>query len=226
MKTTRYGGALASTTKQICGAKLRAGGACKKWAMHGRNRCRLHGGMTPTGAALPQYKHGKYSKYLPAGLNDRYEKALSNPQLISLRHELALADGRLTEIAEKLKDDAPAKWRRFKVAAEQVIQALNSKKSSALAVEALQAALEEAPSDAVWDEWIKVSEHRRRLSETEGRLLSQSSNMWTAEQAMSFVASITHLLVKHIPDKVLLSTIGQEIRLITHSKEIPVEMMR
>jgi hypothetical protein len=33
-----------------CGAKTRSGNACQKSPLIGRNRCRLHGGMSPKGA--------------------------------------------------------------------------------------------------------------------------------------------------------------------------------
>lgn len=52
-----------------CGAKTRAGFACEKAAMHGKNRCRNHGGAstgarTPEGLARVQtanWKHGAYT---------------------------------------------------------------------------------------------------------------------------------------------------------------------
>ena len=30
-----------------CGARTRAGAACQRPAIHGRSRCRLHGGLSP-----------------------------------------------------------------------------------------------------------------------------------------------------------------------------------
>jgi hypothetical protein len=37
-------------TSPRCGAKTRAGGACRSPAVHGRKRCRMHGGTPGSGA--------------------------------------------------------------------------------------------------------------------------------------------------------------------------------
>ena len=42
----------------ICGAKTRAGSTCNKYPIAGRLRCRLHGGLSPSGKAHWNYKHG------------------------------------------------------------------------------------------------------------------------------------------------------------------------
>lgn len=57
--------------KKICGAKTRAGAPCAKPPSLGRNRCRLHGGLstgpkTADGKAkisAAHYKHGRYVDY-------------------------------------------------------------------------------------------------------------------------------------------------------------------
>lgn len=52
-------------SERQCGAKTRSGTPCRKWTLHGRTRCRNHGGRTPFGIASPNLKHGWYSKYFP-----------------------------------------------------------------------------------------------------------------------------------------------------------------
>ncbi len=49
--------------------------------------CYRHGGATPTGPALPQFKHGRYSMALPKGLADRFEASMTDPQLLEQRPE-------------------------------------------------------------------------------------------------------------------------------------------
>ena len=86
--------------KKICGAKTRKGTPCLRAPMV-NGRCNLHGGKTPIGAALPQFKTGRYSKYLPARLAERYHEAERDPELLSLRSELALVQARLAELISK-----------------------------------------------------------------------------------------------------------------------------
>lgn len=45
-----------------CNAKTRSGGNCKKSPLSGKNRCRLHGGLSLSGKAHPNYTHGRRCK--------------------------------------------------------------------------------------------------------------------------------------------------------------------
>ncbi|MFO1099214.1 MAG: HGGxSTG domain-containing protein [Xanthobacteraceae bacterium] len=49
---------------QRCGAKTRAGGACRCPALRGRKRCRLHGGLSPgapRGQRNGNFKDGQWT---------------------------------------------------------------------------------------------------------------------------------------------------------------------
>jgi hypothetical protein len=48
-----------------CGATTRCGGACRSPAVHGRKRCRMHGGAPGSGAPRPNQnarKHGLFTR--------------------------------------------------------------------------------------------------------------------------------------------------------------------
>lgn len=48
-----------------CGAKTRTSGACRSPAVHGRKRCRMHGGAPGSGAPRTNRnarKHGRFSR--------------------------------------------------------------------------------------------------------------------------------------------------------------------
>jgi hypothetical protein len=48
-----------------CGAKTRSGGACRSPAVHGRKRCRMHGGAQGSGAPRANQnarKHGLFTR--------------------------------------------------------------------------------------------------------------------------------------------------------------------
>src|SRR3990167_2330995 len=94
----------------ICGAKTRKGVPCRAYAMP-NGRCRMHGGATPSGPASANYRHGRYSKYLPARLAERYLEAESDPELLSLRSELALVQARLPALLRQVDTgEAGALW--------------------------------------------------------------------------------------------------------------------
>jgi hypothetical protein len=71
-----------------CGAKTRAGGTCKRWPLHGRKRCRLHGGLTPRGPDSANWKTGLHSKHVPANLQGLLEDAARDPHLADTRPDL------------------------------------------------------------------------------------------------------------------------------------------
>lgn len=45
-----------------CNARTRSGGVCNKHPLNGKTRCRLHGGLSPSGTAHWNYRHGNRTK--------------------------------------------------------------------------------------------------------------------------------------------------------------------
>lgn len=94
------------------GACTSEGCACK--AFKGRphmtpivlanGRCRLHGGTVPTGVAASGWKHGGYSTVMPARMMQSYEQALSDPERLSLQHEIAAMRSLLTDALTRMRD--------------------------------------------------------------------------------------------------------------------------
>jgi hypothetical protein len=54
-----------------CGAKTRSGGACRSPAMHGRKRCRLHGGAPGSGAPNANQNARKHGLFTRGALAER-----------------------------------------------------------------------------------------------------------------------------------------------------------
>lgn len=96
---------MANPTRQRCGARLRRSNPprhCQQFPIKGRRRCRLHGGLTPTGTASPHWKHGRHSKALPKNLEALYEAFRQDPDLVTLSDETALVDVRIGMQLEQL----------------------------------------------------------------------------------------------------------------------------
>lgn len=58
-----------------CGAKCRDGGYCTQYPVEGNDRCRMHGGTSPSGREHPNFEHGAYSKHFQSDLTDREQEA-------------------------------------------------------------------------------------------------------------------------------------------------------
>ena len=80
-----------------CGAKTRNGDPCASWPVGGRTRCRMHGGKTPRGPANANYIVGGI-QFLPARMFAAYRDAALDPELMSLRQDLALLDARIIDV--------------------------------------------------------------------------------------------------------------------------------
>jgi hypothetical protein len=65
-------------------------------------RCRLHGGKSPRGLASPNLRTGRYSRDLPVRIATRYEAALSDPELLSVRDDVALLQSAITDLMAEM----------------------------------------------------------------------------------------------------------------------------
>ena len=88
--------------RALCGAKTRDGDPCRAWPLKGHTRCRMHGGRSLRGPAHPAFRSGRYSKVLPSRLLAQYRAAEKDPELTSLRGELALVDARLADLLTRV----------------------------------------------------------------------------------------------------------------------------
>jgi hypothetical protein len=205
-----------------CNAKSRNGQQCKNQAINGTTKCHMHGGASLAGIAHPNFKHGRYSKHLPSRLAARYSEALSDPALLELREEVALTQTRQTELLEQLDSGLSlARWRSAQTAYGDLLAAMQEKDSTGLqrALIALEDALGVRVTDdsAVWEEVVTLSEHRRRLVESEHKRLVAMQQMITTEQAMALLARITESIRKHVSDPSILAAIATELRAIVNA---------
>jgi len=95
--------------QKICGARTKNGPPDKRCVLQpGINnpsgRCRYHGGASPRGIASPLTKTGRYSIDLPTRIAARYESALTDPELLSVRDDIALLQGSITDLMAEIRD--------------------------------------------------------------------------------------------------------------------------
>lgn len=201
-----------------CTAHNRRGEQCGRNAVIGRNVCNLHGGKTLTGLASPTLKDGRYSKYLPARLAARYGEAISDPNLISLREEIALTDARLGEVLGRLETgERESVWDELATGINAFEKAV--KQGDAAGMKAAIASLTSLPKrgNAEREIWIEVGEtieRRRKLVETEHKRLVAMQQMMTSEQAMMLITAVVSAVQKHVTDRSTLMAIQTDLTAI------------
>lgn len=177
----------------------------------------MHGGMTPTGIALPQTTSGRHSKYLPARMLSRYQEALSDSDLLALRDEISLIDVRLTDVLSRVDTGESGRiWSALQKAWKDFRRAKPADKMAAeLAVSDL---ISEGVSDAdAWAEVREIIDQRARLVANERQRLVQLQQMVTVEQAMTLLAAVADTVRRHVVDRNALAAISADLgRLVAH----------
>src|SRR5262249_31764372 len=99
-----------TTSRRSTARSKTRGQQCKNPAVHPTDKCRSHGGLSLRGVAHPQYKNGAHSKYLPRHLKRDYHRAVKDPELLSLRSEVALLAARELELTKALAQTEAPPW--------------------------------------------------------------------------------------------------------------------
>lgn len=197
--------------KGRCGAKIK--NSMKKFGcvmycdavpMKDRDRCKFHGGMSPRGLESPHYKGRGYSKDLPARLAHRMERALNDPELTSLAHELALLDARIGEIFQKMPTgESGQAWDDMMVAVNNLDTALQEERLDDAVFWIGQAKkairLSKAERDG-WNEIYGAISQRRQLADTERKREEMLSGNMTVRQAAVLVTSIQTAILEEVHD--------------------------
>ena len=199
-----------------CKAKSkRSGKRCRRQAMKGMEVCYMHGGKSATkGAANPNYKHGRYSRYNLAGkLQVAYEAALDDPDLASLRHELAALDAMVADMADGLDGtdrQALAKLRANQAAIRASIQAGDADKLNA-AMNGQDELLEAGHKrmQLVFD-LADLMEKRSRIAAREHRRMVQLDVMVRFDELLVRIGMLMEAVRNHVRDNTAIALIATE----------------
>lgn len=183
--------------------------------MRERTACRLHGGKSLRGVASPSWRGTDLlSAVLPQRLRHRYVASLEDPNLLSLRRQIALTEARIMELAGQLtREDgttprARRTWEAFKSAnraqdPDRIREALNLLET-AMAWEATQA--------EVWSELRKERELLRKLKDSENDVLLKEHYVISIERALALTAAMQGIFLKGLEQYVSNPTERQAVR--------------
>lgn len=203
-----------TTHDGLCGAKTRSGTPCRRAPAAGRTRCRLHGGATLQGIASPTFKGGRYSKYIPARLSERYHEAVADPELLAQREEIALLDGRLADLLTHVDSgEAKTLWEQARKATDKMLRAFESNDLGSMHVGILE--LDRLIGSGLadheaWYEIHAVIDQRRKLAESERKRLIEMQQMVKADQAMALAGALLASVKANVTDRATLAAIQLE----------------
>lgn len=160
-----------------CAAKSKqTGERCLNWRRGKSDYCYYHGGASLSGDALPQTKHGRYSKFLPDNLSSLAEKIGKDRELLDLSEEIENLDLRAAQILDGMEEEGEVVstkvWSDLKRARKRLRQAEASgdmRKFREALFEIDDVVERGARLPDTWEELMRIWETRRRLVETEDR---------------------------------------------------------
>lgn len=111
--------------KEFCGAKLRGKDrTCRKSPM-ANGRCRLHGGLTPSGPESANYVHGRYAESFKGVLAEKFKEAEGDGKPLDLLPELYVQRALLSQYIEtvtKKKTPGIVDLKRISMLVEDVVK--------------------------------------------------------------------------------------------------------
>jgi hypothetical protein len=195
--------------KLLCNAR---GNTCKAFAVKGREKCRFHGGATPRGPANPNFKHGKYSKYLPANIAAKYAEAKSDPELIEYTDAIALLDARCRLLLESA--ESRMLWADTAKAFRELEAAIRTEDQAGIRAElnALHDLVKRGYADSLrWKEIYEVIEREGRMKERAWKRLIDMEQMVSMEHVLAFVGMIMSVVTDAVKDTDTLRQISRSI---------------
>lgn len=204
---------------------------CKNRAMVDRTVCRMHGGKNKRGInhyAVKRAKSkvpSKYSEHIDTDLDGRYLRALNDPQLLSLRDDIALFEARMTQLIERVDSgESRELWTR----ASKYLKAFHDAKKIPDAREA-SIAMKEAMSGLrlvinrgledyyIWDDIMKTYNMKERAVNSEHKRGVEMGNMITAHQAIALITTVMNIVSKNVTDPDAITSIQDGIKAVAQT---------
>jgi hypothetical protein len=176
--------------------------------MHGRTRCRMHGGKSPKGAAVASFSHGGYSRYLPKDLAEKFAGAVTDPDLLSSAQEVALLRARLSSLLS-----SPSASPSVAADIDRALTLLKQDPPDVLhATQALYDALDGAAlQSSLWQEVYDIIDLKTKAADREVKRLAQLDALIPADQALAFAGAVLNAVKRHVQDPATQRKIADDI---------------
>lgn len=201
----------------------RSGKRCRRNASKGRTVCASHGGKSLTGREHPAFKTGRYSKYLPERLLEKYHTAMESGDLTGLEQEIALIEAKTADALERMTTGDGAAgvtaWMDLTAAyaslRTELVRPEPDPARLRSAVVGMDHAVQRGGDEArAWREILGLIEARRRLVDTERRRLSDEDKAISIERLMVLCTAIIDVIRRNVASREQREAMANEIRLL------------
>jgi len=206
----------------ICGSKTRSAKPCTQTRLGDNGRCRMHNGNAAKGVAAPNFKTGRWSKYVEPELAERYHASLEDSELLSLEDEIALTDALIASALPRLKTrESGAAWGLLRKSIDKLEESFVNEDYGKVTIlmRQMRDVIDERVEHFAAEAELRTNmEQRRKLSESRRKHLIEMEQMITVEQANLFAGAILDIIRRNVTDKYVLSAIQTEFVSILNRK--------
>jgi hypothetical protein len=124
-------------------------------------------------------------------MTERYQQALTDPELLAMRDEVALLDSRLADVLGRVDSGESGKaWALLKSLFADYRKAKDGGEKTTLLLE-IESTIKDGLDDyAAWEEVRSLVDQRSRIVGSERQRLVQLQQMVTVDQAMTLLAAV------------------------------------
>lgn len=220
--------------KQICGAKVQTEyGRCRRSPVRGKNRCKRHGGHTPSGPAHPAYKDGSrsiaspWAGALPERMRETFEAVKEDTRRSqgSLENHIAAIDTRLLELLKRVDAGITLDlWRQLRTAMQDFRVAQRATPTDVEGMDANLATMERliqhgTNDAAAWEEVGKQVDRSVRVRDAETRRILLLERIVTMEQLDTMAKGIAQVLTEEIQDVKVLTRVAVRLQPVMALKD-------
>lgn len=217
--------------RQICGAYAKTTQEpCQRKPVPGHPRCPLHGGHAPNGPNNGSFKHGRYSTYVPRDLAHDYAQAIQDPELVSLRRQIAIMEAREAELLRAVQESigGAEAWKLVARYSDHLAHAcVDGDMEQILRIsQDLEELVElEQGRRSSWNELERVQEHGRKMKVAESQIRKDREMSLDKGRALALILWVVQLLKDSGAHEEVLREVGKQVRtrlLLAPNKEIVV----
>lgn len=213
-----------------CRSMTAKGTQCKNRVLPGWEVCKAHKEHfeQTTGARSNFYKDGRYSKLLPPKLQERYDNAQGDPELLVLEQEIRLVDARLQDMAARLdQGESGALWQKAKHTVREVAAAYRRRaygEAAPLMLDLKETIEQGVAEQEAWAELGRWIDRRKQLVESERKRLVELQQYVPAQRVQVMLQAIGSIIQTHVTDPSALAAIAVGIgRVVDAGPRGPVD---
>lgn len=210
-----------------CTAKSKQSGErCKKDAVYGMTVCHIHGGKSLKGAEHPQFKDGRYSKYMPVRLQAIYQEIEQDLEANILSRNIHLREALIRQKLEMLEDapDSQQAWNELRSLIDDVHTAYNKMDDAkmTLTLEKINRVIDERVLYHMAATEIRKDLNEQRNDTTaKANISMKGESAISAAELMAFIGAIMNLISSTVTNSKERESIYYAIQRLTSTQESP-----